>query len=173
MPTVVINEKLGATYENKKLLRISAGAKGEGSPVIVIPRIISGAYGIDEAIDFESGHTVPNKKYAILEAEEGDAVKMIYGYELVTDDDQEPVYDVDSNGNKFLLYKAINLFGDAGLVVEYGLFKDKSMFNNNTKVVDTPLSNRDIAQEYSNSKFKKEGEVRDYGTDALSEDLKC
>jgi hypothetical protein len=171
MSTVVVNEKLGATYDNKKLLRVSARSKGEGSPIIVIPRIIPAPYGIDDAIDFESGHTVPNKKYAVLESEIGDAINMVYGYELVTDDDQNPVYDYDDKGNAFLLYKAVNLFGDPGLVVEYGLFKDKSSFNNNTRVVDNPLSNADIMNEYS--KFKKEGEDRDYGTDALSEDLKC
>jgi tyrosine-protein phosphatase YwqE len=173
MSTVVVNEKLGATYDNKKLLRVSARSKGEGSPIIVIPRIIPAPYGIDDAIDFESGHTVPNKKYAVLESEIGDAINMMYGYELVTDDDQNPVYDYDSKGNAFLLYKAVNLFGDPGLVVEYGLFKEKSSFNNNTKVVDQPLSNTAIVNEYSDSKFKKEGEARDYGTDALSEDLKC
>lgn len=171
MSTVVVNDKLGATYDNKKLLRVSARSKGEGSPIIVIPRIIPAPYGMEDAIDFESGHTVPNKRYAVLESEIGDAINMMYGYELVTDDNQNPVYEEDSKGNKFLLYKAVNLFGDAGLVVEYGLFKDKSIFNNNTKVVENPLSNRDIIKEYG--KFKKDVEVRNYDTDALSEDLKC
>jgi hypothetical protein len=173
MSTVVVNDKLGATYDNKKLLRVSKNSKGEGSPIIVIPRIIQAPYGMDDAIDFDSGHTVPNKKYAVLESEIGDAINMVYGYELVTDDNQNPIYDEDSYGNKYLLYKAVNLFGDPGLVVEYGLFKDKSSFDNNTKIVDNPLSNRDIINEYGNKKFKKEGEVRDYETDALSENLKC
>jgi hypothetical protein len=171
MSSVVVNDKLGATYENKKLLRISANAQGEGSPIITIPRIIPAPYGIEDAIDFESGHTVPNKKYAILEAQEEEAINMVYGYELVTDDDMNPIYDLDNAGNKFFLYKATNLFGDPGLVVEYGLFKDKSSFNNNTKIVENPLSNKDIEAVYS--KFKKVGEDRDYDTDALSEDLKC
>jgi hypothetical protein len=173
MPTVVINKKLGATYDNKKLLRISENAQGAGSPIIVIPRILSAPYGIDEAVDFESAHTVPNKRYAVLESQIGDAINMKYGYELVTDDNQNPIYDKDNKGNKFLFYKAINLFGDPGLAVEYALFKDRSSFDNNTKIVDAPLSNRDIANEYGNKKFKKEGEDRDYETDALSEDLKC
>jgi hypothetical protein len=174
MPTVVQNEKLGATYENKKLLRISDRARGAGSPIIVIPRIIPAPYGIKDAVDFETGQTVQNKRYAIIESQIGDAINMVYGYELATDDDTgKPITDRDSNGNVFYFYKATNLFGDPGLAVEYGLTKEKSSFDNNTKIVDNPISNRDIANEYS--KFKKESteEDRDYDTDALSEDLKC
>jgi len=182
-PSVLINEKLGATYENKKLIkvRVSANIKGSGAAVIVIPRIFSKMLGEGKNkrltdIDFITGQTVPVLRRAALEATEGKAINIKYGYELVMNG-EKPVYDYDDNGNPYYIYKAINLYGDPGLAVEYGLFEGKSVLDNNTRKleIDEIIPTKDIINEYRNDNFDFGiADDRDYETGSLETDnLKC
>jgi hypothetical protein len=177
-PSVLINEKLGATYENKKLIKVgvSGSIKGSGASVIVIPRLIPKLGKINATIDFITGQTIPALRRAELESVEGKAIEMKYGYELVMDG-EKPVYHYDDKGNPYYIYKAINLYGDPGLAVEYNLFEGKSALDNNTRKLemDEIIPTKDIINEYHDDRFDFGiADDRDYDTGSLETDnLKC
>ena len=108
-------------YENRRLLRVNIDAKGAGSSVVIVPRIIPASGKRDYAVDFVTGISVTDSRYKQLKAEIGDAIDKVFGYELVTLNGN-PVYDFDKKGNSYYIYKAVNLYGYPGLSVEYNLF---------------------------------------------------
>ena len=177
-PSVLINEKLGATYENKKLIKVgvSPNIKGSGAAVIVVPRLIPKLGKIKATVDFITGQTVPALRRAELESAEGKAVDMKYGYELVMDG-EKPLYHYDDSGNPYYIYKATNLYGDPGLAVEYNLFEGKSVLDNNTRKVEMEeiIPTKDIINEYYDDRFDFGiTDDRDYDTGSLETDnLKC
>lgn len=172
-PSIITNDDLNANYDNKNLIRLSVDARGAGSSVVVIPRIIPRSIRMEGDVDFVTGQTVPPSKYVQLRRDLGEKINEKFGYEKVIDIAGNPVFDYDQNQNPYYIYRAINLYGDPGLAVEYNLFADESALDNNTYEVDTVIPVGDILRVYNNSENLDEDD-RDFGTEDLgTEDFKC
>jgi hypothetical protein len=172
-PSIVTNEDLDANYDNKNLIRLSVDARGAGSNVVVIPRIIPRSGKMEGNVDFITGETVPPSKYAQLRRDLGEKINEKFGYEKVVDRAGNPVFDYDEKGNPYYIYRAINLYGDPGLAVEYNLYGSKSALDNNTREVDSVVPVNDILRTYVRDENSDE-EDRDFGTEDLgTEDFKC
>jgi hypothetical protein len=172
-PSIITNDDLNANYDNKNLIKLSVDARGAGANVVVIPRIIPKFGKLEGNVDFLTGETVPPSKYAQLRRDEGEKINEKFGYEKVVDKAGNPVFDYDNNGNPYYIYRAINLYGDPGLAVEYNLFEDKSVLDNNTYEVESVIPVNDILRTYVRDENSNE-EDRDFGTEDLgTEDFKC
>ena len=152
-PSILTNDDLKASYDNRSLIRISASAntKGAGANVVVIPRIIPRSIYMEGDVDFTTGLTVPPSRYAQLRRELGEKINEKFGYEKVVDKAGNPVFDYDDNGNPYYIYRAVNLYGDPGLAVEYNLYGSKSALDNNTREVDEVIPVEGILGVFRNS----------------------
>jgi hypothetical protein len=170
-PNILVKDEIGAMYDRRDLLRVNINSRGAGSPIVTVPRIIPATGSRDYAVDFKTGLGVPPARYTDLKQKLGDKINEVYGYELVTVDGN-PLYTSDEKGNSYYIYKAVNLYGYPGMSVEYNLFPDKSVFDNNTRKVDAELSNRDIIREYGDIAQIDEIELDDMnlGTDNWTEE---
>jgi len=148
---IITNADLGATYDNRALMKVHTKSRGAGSPILVVPRIIKGVTGAEGDIDFLTGETVPSEKYDQMKAKEGEKIDEKFGYEKVVDGAGNPVFEYGKNGNVYYIYRAVNLYGDPGLAVEYNMFADESVLDNNTRKVDSIIPVNDIIRAYSNT----------------------
>ena len=175
-PSIMSNQDIKATYENKQLLKVHPNSRGAGSPIIIIPRIIPES-GKRPAIDFVTGLSVPDARYKDLKKSLGLAIDKVFGYELITQNGN-PVYDYNEKGEAYYIYKAVNLYGYSGMAVEYNLFPDESVFDNNTHKVEVEIPTRDILRAYvdpaSIDDIPLDDSDLDFGTDEMnSDDFKC
>lgn len=162
-PTVESNAALNANYENKLLLQVFSKSRGAGAPVITIPRIVP-ATAKRDAVDFVSGISATEARVEQLRRQIGDQIDEVFGYERV-DVDGVPVMEYDDKGNEFYIYKAVNLYGDGPRAVEYNLFPDESVIDNNTRKVATEIPTRDILNFYA--PYELEGSFKNLLEDNL------
>jgi hypothetical protein len=146
-PTIVRNDALGATRENRMLLEVFSRSRGAGAPVITIPRIVP-AGKKRGPVDFVSGVSATEARIRQVRNQIGSAIDMMYGYERV-DVGGSPLFTYDDKGNGYYVYKAVNLHGDGPRAVEYGIFPDESVIDNNTHKVTTEIPTKDIVTLYN------------------------
>ena len=147
---IVTNADLGASYDNRALIKVHVDSRGAGSPVLVVPRIIQTDGRVEGGnVDFITGESVSSAQYDQMKAKLGEKIDEKFGYEKVVDGAGNPVIEYGKNGNNYYIYKAVNLFGDPGLAVEYNLYADKSALDNNTREVESIIPDSDIIRAYS------------------------
>ena len=160
------------------VLRVFPYGQGAGDNVIAIDRIIRTKKGL---IDFETGRTITPAHYNQLKKELGDSINKVYGYQRVDDLSGNPIIDVadDAKGIGYFIYKPINLLGDGKLAYEHKLFPTKSVFNNNTEIVENELAYSAIISKYGYMPEELTGgdgpSDSDLGldNDLTTEDFKC
>jgi len=146
---ILTDADLGASYDNRALMKVHVNSRGAGSPILVVPRIIKGVKGAEGDVDFITGETVPSAKYDQMKAKDGEKIDEKFGYEKVVDGAGNPVIEYGKNGNNYYIYRAVNLYGDPGLAVEYDMFADESVLDNNTRKIDSIIPTNDIIRAYS------------------------
>ena len=137
------------TVQEDGVLRVFPYGQGAGDNVIAIDRIVrTKKQGL---VDFVTGRTITPAHYKELKEKLGDGINKVFGYQRVDDLSGNPVIDMDDKGVGYFIYKPINLLGDGKLAFEHKLFPTKSVFNNNTEIVENELAYSAIIAKHGNA----------------------
>jgi hypothetical protein len=137
------------TVQEDGVLRVFPYGQGAGDNVIAIDRIVrTKKQGL---VDFVTGRTITPAHYKELKEKLGDGINKVFGYQRVDDLSGNPVIDMDDKGVGYFIYKPINLLGDGKLAFEHKLFPTKSVFNNNTEIVENELAYSAIIAKYGDA----------------------
>ena len=139
--------------QKEGVLRVYPYSQGAGDNVLAVDRIVrTKTQGL---IDFVTGRTITPAHYKELQTTLGAGINKVFGYQRVNDIYGNPLIDTDpKSGIGYFIYKPINLLGDGKLAYEHKLFPTKSVFNNNTEIVENELANSAVIAEYGDAYTK-------------------